>query len=368
MSGGETVDGLACTMEQCTIQYLQGPNTATAVILGAPQCSVIGPGEFVQASQSSGGPSGCTCIAVQGPSEHAVICDMYIYEWTWGVDFSQPSTHEGAQYTHITNCEIICWQTALNLRPPAGTTSTTAGIKVAGCVLAKASDSNDAHAIVFIDLNGAPSNTQLNDISLLDCTVFSMAPTAALQYGLQITGGSNIKIIGGTYSNNGSSGGAGIAITGPCTDVQIIGANLQPSYPSSPNVHAQQYALLIASSAVVPGPILVSGCDMTGYSASPVSVAGTPTELLISSCPGYNDRNTALIATSAMLTSGINAATLSTPYFGPSVFTFSNSTPLSVQVFGQTLTMSFGVIFLPSPYDSIRFTTTAPATFTWIGK
>jgi hypothetical protein len=146
------------------------------------------------------------------------------------------------------------------------------------------------------------------------------------------------------------AGGAGIAIVGSPAGVQIIGVNLQPSYAASPNVQYQQYGLLISGT---PTDVLVSGRDMTDYNvvgSAPVSVVGTQTSLYISDCPGYNDQNTPLFATPAQLTSGVSAATSSTPYFGPSVIIYSG-VPVALHVFGQTITSSFGVVFLPSPYD-----------------
>ena len=203
---------------------------------------------------------------------------MQILEWTTGVDFSQA---QSTRFAHITNCEIECWQTAVNIQLPAsGVTKTTAGIKVTSCVLAKAEDSTDVNPIVLIDSNGN-SPSYLNDVALVDCTVYNMAlaPLLSTQHGLVIAGGSNIRILGGTYSNNAPYGGAGIAITGTCDDVQIIGVNLQPSYPGAPNVNSQKYALLVSSGPT--GAVIVSGCDMTGYSGSPVSVAAAQTKLFI---------------------------------------------------------------------------------------
>jgi hypothetical protein len=204
---------------------------------------------------------------------------------------------------------------------------------------------------------------------LIDCTVFNMAlaPLLSNQHGLLIAGGSGIKIIGGTYSNNGPGGGAGIAITGTCQDIQIIGANLQPSYPDAPNVNNQKYALLVSSNPT--GAMLVSGCDMTGYSGSPVSVTTTQTNLFIYDCPGYNDRNTPLSATTLMLTTGVSAATCSDPYFGPSVIIYSGTATVTLHAFGSTttITSNSGIVFLPSPYDSFYFNA-PPMTFSWIGK
>ncbi len=236
-------------------------------------------------------------------------------------------------------------------------------------MLAKSADSTLNNPIVNVDSSGN-TNDQLNDIALLDCTVVNMASAGSEvpnQYGLAIAGGTNIKVIGGTYSNNSSSGGAGIAITGPCGDVQVIGANLQPSYPNASNINDQQYGLVVSGSPL--GTVLVSSCDMTGYTASgsaPVSVTGTPTELLIYNCAGYNDQNKALNGGVAP-TSSLNAVTCSTPYYGPSVFVFWNSTAVTLHVFGQTISMTFGIIFLPNPYDSFYFSH-APSIFAWVGK
>ena len=237
------------------------------------QDGVIGPGQFAQTSQASGGATGCTCISIEG-AEHALVSGMQILEWTTGMDFSQA---QKTRFAHITNCEIECWQTAVNIQfQPALPIRRQASKSPAA--LTKAEDSTDVvNPVVRIDTNGNSNLLLLNDIALIDCTVYNMAlaPLLGGPRGLLIAGGSNIKIIGGTYSNNGPYGGAGIAITGACEDVQIIGVNLQPSYPGAPNVNSQKYALLVSSSPT--GAVIVSGCDMTGYSLSPVSVTAPQT-------------------------------------------------------------------------------------------
>lgn len=363
---------LSCTLEQCTIDYnvsaTQGPNNTKAVVLGMTQDGVIGPGQFAQTSQASGGATGCTCISIEG-AEHALVSGMQILEWTTGVDFSQA---QKTRFAHITNCEIECWQTAVNIQLPTGATNTTAGIKVTSCVLTKAEDSTDVvNPVVRIDTNGNSNLLLLNDIALIDCTVYNMAlaPLLSSPHGLLIAGGSNIKIIGGTYSNNGPYGGAGIAITGACEDVQIIGVNLQPSYPGAPNVNSQKYALLVSSSPT--GAVIVSGCDMTGYSLSPVSVTAPQTKLFISDCPGYSDRNTSIQTTAPTSILGSSASSPGaggTPYFGPSVIIWSGTVTVTLHVFMQTITSNFGIVFLPSPYDSIYFSGGTPTHFSWIGK
>ncbi len=361
--------GVSCTLEQCTINYTVGsPGSAKAVVLGGPQCAVVGPGQFSQTSPSteSGGASNCTCISIE-EAEHPIVANIQINEWTIGIDFSQ---QDGTRFAQITNCEIECWGTALKIRLSSGHNATTAGIKVTSCTLAKASDSNDPSPIVLIDARGSTYNSSLNDIALTDCAVYNgYASPPGDQYGLEITSGSDIRIIGGTYSNNSPTRGAGIAITGSASDVQIVGANLQPTYPGAANPNPQQYGLLVTAAVT---NVIVDGCDLSGYtntgqSAVQVTAAQSTNALLIKNCPGYNDHNIALTATNTMITGGVSAVTCSNPYFGPSVLVYAGSSPVVLHVFGQTITAAFGIIFLPSPYDTFSFNI-KPTTFSWTGK
>jgi hypothetical protein len=114
---------------------------------------------------------------------------------------------------------------------------------------------------------------------------------------------------------------------------------------------------------------MVSGCDMRGYTApgAPLSAAGITSNLFVYDCLGYNDQSTPLNGGAAP-TMSTSAATCSTPYFGPSVVAFSSSGPVQIHVFGQTLTLQLGVIFLPSPYDGFFFTPTAPTNFSLTGQ
>ncbi|HVN68351.1 MAG TPA: hypothetical protein VMU38_01675 [Candidatus Binatia bacterium] len=358
-----------CTLEQCTITY-DTKDGATAIVIAAAGCGIFGPAEIDQRPQGGAnpGPADCTAVSLEG-AEQTVIADVHLTDWNIGVDFAQLG---GAMDTEIRNCEIQCWQSALNISVPSAMPNQIAGVKVTSCMLAKSTQSTDQSAIVLIDPDGGIG--QLSDITLLDCTVFSGAASANAQYGLEIVGGTNVKILGGTYSNNGSVGGAGIAITGACGDIQILGANLQPSYPwagSVPgsNLNFQQYGLLVTAAPV--GTVIVKGCDLTGYDRllgqQPVNVTVPVAQgLFVENCPGYNDSNTALNLLTPP-TSPTAAATCSTPYFGPSVVAFSNPTPVYLTVFGQTVALSFGVIYLPSPYDEISFAA-APSSFSWSGK
>ena len=162
-----------------------------SVIISGAECAVIGPGEFLQTSQASGGPAGCTGISIEG-AVHAMLSKMHISDWNIGIDFSKAA---GAQNTQIMNCEAQCWQNALNIQLPANATNQiTSGIEVIGCTFAKSQGSNlnnpPNDPVINLDPGAGNGNSQLTDISFIDCTVFSQATTQlATQYGLEIKGG-----------------------------------------------------------------------------------------------------------------------------------------------------------------------------------
>lgn len=56
-----------------------------------------------------------------------------------------------------------------------------------------------------------------------------------------------------------------------------------------------------------------------------------------------------------------------TPYYGPSVIKYSSGSPVAIHVFGQAITASMGIIFLPNPYDNFYFSV-RPGVFSWTGK
>lgn len=369
--------GLQSGLIGCTIAYTAGPDDATAVILqGGTECFIHGPGEFYQTSVAAGGPAGCSAIALGGGSptatEHAVITDLHLYNWSFAINYV---VNRNVYGTHVTNVEAAAYVTCVNMIPP-GANGKIHAEKFTSCVFRKTADSTDGHAIILVGTSLGP-NSNLNDIEFRNCTVYSDSSTPqAGQYCYEITSGENIRIIGGTIGNAGASGqgGAGIAITAPTGGggpgrITILGVDLSAKYPHADNVHAQQYALLISAS--LQDVVTVEDCKMAGYedNGNPVSVTGEANEYLyIRNCQGYNDLNTPLNHGVAPLGPGFTrAATCTTPYFGPSLISFSNSSPVSLNIFGAAITRSAGVFYLPSPYDGFFFET-VPSFFSWVGK
>jgi hypothetical protein len=367
---------LSCGLEQCTIQYNSGPNGGgasgagafAAVVLQGSQCFAVGPGEFLQQSQAQGGPQKTCCISFQYGLEHGIVQDLHISHWSYGITYAISSDYT-INHCMVTNVEFSCWETCVYMQP-SSSNGKIYDQKYTSCTFTIDTDTPDMGSLVYID----PAGGSVNDVRFIGCTAYQ-----SRGHGYEIRGGSNIEIIGGTSSGNGTTGGAGIAITGNCGSCAFIGVNLDASYPDADLGFSQAWAFLCTSSPSE--QILLDGCSMQGYPSNPISVSGSPAALLIRNCPGYNDQNTPILAGIANLPAGmaLSAATVgnhvtgATNYYGPSLVVFTaGGTGLTFTINGSSIAWSvpasgFVTYYVASPYDTIEFSN-LPAHFTWLGK
>jgi hypothetical protein len=112
----------------------------------------------------------------------------------------------------------------------------------------------------------------------------------------------SISVIGGKYSSNGqnpsSTGlGAGIAITGPCADVRIVGVDCSgvfdfwPTVQGSPGSPAvtQPYGISVVSGVTA---ICVADCNLMNNESAALYVSTPGTDLRVNDCAGYNGQRT----------------------------------------------------------------------------
>jgi hypothetical protein len=175
--------------------------------------------------------------------------------------------------------------------------------------------------------------------------------------GIEITSGQNIEIIGGCYSGNGSSDpptiSAGVAIIGPATSIKIAGAacNNMTVDPSDGSAYAaaQDVGILVSggptnlviegcdlsgnlqyglqasgTSTAVTENLFASDCDVTDSGLGPMDFSGVLSNIQITFCAGYNDRN--LLLTSTAPTSAFNGTNFG--YYGPVTFYVNHATVL----------------------------------------
>jgi hypothetical protein len=389
-----TGNGLTSIAEKCHVDYLNGPNNATAFILAGEQCQIVGPSELRQTGFSSGGPSGCTCIAIGGGSmgaEHQVVSGCHISDWNIGIDFGDTNNvgiGSGCEHTSILANEIQCWAMCINMKTFSDT-GKIFGAKIIGNTMLKSQNSTDGSPLILLDTDTG----DVQDISSVDfignliaSNVQGNGSTGGTaqnnQYGIQIGTADSIRIIGGRISNFGnnanlgSDGSANICISGSPQGVIVEGVDLRPGYANagggSTGAGTSQYALLIKATASLTGaPVQIHNCDMTNFVGNPVSVNGSATInagcLYITNCPGYNDQQTVVNASAP--TSNEHAA--GQGYYGPSIITFTNGgSSNTLTINGQAFTLpanAFGSYYLASPWDVIAFGSSAGMTFTWIG-
>lgn len=181
--------------------------------------------------------------------------------------------------------------------------------------------------------------------------------------GVQIVGGQNIQIIGGTYSGNGSTS-AGIAITGTPANISMVGADLSAKYSGAATV--QQDALQVSGS---PTTVLCKSCTMLGYSGIPVQVTGAPSNLQIIDGAGYNDLakvlTTTLPGSGSTHTFSNTTVSSTTPWYGPIAFYVSAVSNVHIDN-NPTGTTTGG--FTLSPNETAYLTYTGTPTFLAVGK
>ena len=112
---------------------------------------------------------------------------------------------------------------------------------------------------VVIDPSGGGGSSSIDTVIFDSCT----SKTSSM-YGLEIRGGQNIQVIGGSYSGNTTGG---IGVTGPAKGVQIVGVScVGPSEAGS----AQQYGIYIDNGSDI--QIADVNCSGTGTSGNGVGI------------------------------------------------------------------------------------------------
>jgi hypothetical protein len=215
-SGSATFCGLVC----CTI-FQTGYPGSTQVWLSGPECFTIDCNIYQTPMPTHDGPTGCTGILVGNGAVACQISGCHLADFSTGITIGGG---DYAQFTKISDCEINC-ATALNIVPPTNA-GLIYGVYVSDCSFAmiQGYTAPSPTSGAYIDTNGG-GNTNVEGIFFVNCLAYGYQNA-----GLQVDRGQAVTVIGGKYSSNGtgpaSTGdGAGIAITGTCNQVRIVGAD-----------------------------------------------------------------------------------------------------------------------------------------------
>ena len=405
------IRGLTTLVKHCEIYYnvlaSDPPTNVTAILLHAVNCEISGPSEFNGGPVVTASPGTSTCISIGGGATGCnlnTLRNLHMYYWNYGIDYSDindTGVGSGTADNIIDRCYINIIRTAIYLTP-SDSVGKIFNQTFTNNVLTKDHDSNEGGPIVFIDSNGGPAEN-IGPISFVNNVIYSNVSNEHGhqhgeaqhdQYGVKIGTCSEVSIIGGqisqcgTLTATGADGTANVCISGNPSLVILDSVNLNSTYPGvnsgkgtgTTGSGPSQYALLITGD---PSYVQVNNCNMSGFSGAgqaPVSVTGSPTTLIITNSPGYNDQNTPINTLAHILPgTAYSAATQGahggTSYYGPSfiMFTSSPSSGGTVAINGGTpqmlLPSQVVCLTLASPYDTIEFNLGhGPTAFTWIGK
>jgi len=246
------------------------------------------------------------------------------------------------------------------------------------------------------------STGPINQIRFVDCyCCFWTGP------GMLIAGGTNIEILGGTYSCNGTASGSepysqsGIAIVGPATGIRITGvacnnsaynldatppgfasptqvygiyvSGASDSGPTSVRVTAcdltggatgnTESGLYVTGASGTPTNVFVKSCDISGYTSTPAVQVVTPvSNVQITDCSGYNDQGTVVSTTTPV---GVfYGHTLG--YYGPITFAVWGGAIMSIVLSGHSTNLTAGNYYLGCN-ESAAIVSTAVPNFLAIG-
>lgn len=385
---------LQCGLIDCTIVYELVPTTSRTMV------SLAGSQDFVRGCVIRQHSAATNCYAIKISSNDGMFIDNnHISDFDYGLLIT-----EGTEDSFIAN-SLFNVNVCGVLFKPGDNTGKINNIVFSNCVFAETlggGTGNAGNSGVIIDTNGG-DDTNVAGIVFSNCIAYGWGGA-----GIEIDRGQNIVISGGHYSSNGQATSspnlqAGIAVCGgnlvtiagaDCSGInefwshkatgskktQITGIAISNNVESVANVLVdccnvqgnQTHGVLVAqSSTFTINTVLIRNSNVgsgnySSFSAA-VSVSGTVSNIQVTNCAGYNDQNAALNGGSAP-TSATTAATCSTPYFGPSIFSYATNTAVTVTLFSVTVPAALsGVYFLPSATDSLRFSS-APLVFQWLGK
>jgi hypothetical protein len=289
------------SIEKCNIRASTGnvPNTLTAVVISA--------------------------------CKHATVRTLSVSDLNQGILVAPTAEAQNdTSYVHIDDCQIGTAAVAVLLQPVTSDGSALQDTRISNSSFSQGSGGTYSEGGIYIDTNGG-NNSLVDTVRIIGCTSSGWAGP-----GLQINAGQNIQVIGGRYSGNGSTS-AGIAITGSPVNISVVGSDLSASYLGG---SSQQYAILVSGSPTM--PVAFKDCFMLGYS-SPVGVTGSPANLQIVNCNGYNDQGVKF--TPAVPTGAFYNTTFG--YYGPITFYVWGGSAVTVEIGTLVLGLATGSFYLP---------------------
>lgn len=374
-------ESLQCSMVDCTAFY--SAQTGTALTIGNPTSDNAGLETYIAGCVFRTSTNSGTGVVIHN-AEHFRMTNSRIEGFEQGILIQPGGSDHNIRKVYFGN--VSCY--------PSSTSSTTgaavmiqptdgqwvAQVTFAECDL-DAPDSGTLYTgggVVLDPINGASGGGIIDQIRFVDCHVCKWPGP-----GLLILGGSsaaaaasNIEVVGGYYSLNGSNPASGL----PSAGIAMIGGSAGPSGVRITGAAAnnslydvissggsgfltavQKYGISIETAQHV----FVRACDLRGNLTQAVTAGGTITDLQITESPAYNDQ--AVTVKSGAPANGLIFNPSTYGYYGPAAFYVSGGTVSSISINGTSTGLMSGAFTLSPGESAVLFYSAAPS-FYMVGK
>jgi hypothetical protein len=367
---------LQCTMFECLVQNADITPSPACVTLGNDVSGVAAKEIYIAGCTFLSHRKGGTGLIIQG-AEHVRVMNTRLEAFTDGIIIAPGESISGAQNTlkHYFGNVTVFTANPSGLAGPAVTIQpagpqSVSEIVFAECTFEPAEFGVPAGPGVYID--EGDYGATISDIRFISCHVTRWAGP-----GIEIVSGTNIEVLGGFYAANASganpSGGSGgISITGPATNIRILGVACVGTYPYIINYGApteppaqdvgiyiagsgasnviidhcdltgnSEHGVLIGAGGLSVSRVFIRDCNVNGYGSPPssaIEVVGEISDVQVTNCAGYSDQG-AVLSTSAPSGTFSN---ITLGYYGPIAFYVTGSSPLGITIDGVLTGLTSG--------------------------
>jgi|HubBroStandDraft_4_1064222.scaffolds.fasta_scaffold00014_73 hypothetical protein len=331
-------DTLQCNMIDCTVIYPNNPAIA-AVQIGAG--SITAKETFIAGTTllSDNNPNGVGILVEN--ADQIRVANTRIEGFQQGILIQPGGMNNNVRRAYFgnvscyPNSEVSTVGAAVLIQPTDGTW--VAQVWFEACQLGPPKEGTEylGAGVVIDPLNGSGGGGNVDQVRLIGCHVCQWNGPGLELIGAGTSGTqtpSNIEVVGGYYSLNGSNPGsglpsAGIALVGGTNGpygVRVVGAACNNSVFFSGGsggvflTPTQDYGISIASATQT--NLFVHDCDLTGNLSAPISTSGSLTTLHVANCAGYNDQGVAVHSVVPTSATTFFSYSFTTPYYGPVEF------------------------------------------------
>lgn len=351
-------DTLHCSIIDCNIRTSRVQN-GIGIQCGLPNGTAQAKETYVAGTTLLGVKTGGTGLVMYG-ADHFRMANCRIEGWTQGINIEVGEGSGNVFKAYFGNVGIFCDQAAaaLNVSGSGDSPSIITQVWFAECEFGIPNESSTSYKGGGVVIGPTDDNNIIDQIRFVDCY-----SSLWLGPGMDIQGGTNIEILGGHYSCNGTGGddlpepysSSGIALSGPASGVRIsnvacnnsvfnvkqlvrafapatqnygiyvtngasgvriIGCDLTGPNSPAPNLGNNENGLVIGGTDV--SNVFARGCDFSGYDSfsDAVKVNISATNLNVMDSAGYNDLG--VVLSSSVPTSPFSA--VDHAYYGPATF------------------------------------------------